>query len=435
MSNTIIFEALLITALILLNGALSLAEMAIVSSKKLRLQTLAENGNNGAKTAIALAEHPSNFLASVQIGITLVAILTGVFGGATIADEIAKIVAGVSWLVPYSQGIGLGIVVIVVTFLTLVFGELVPKRVALGNAERVAAFMAPPIHLISVVARPAVRVLTASTEATIRLLGIKASDDQAVTEEEVKGMIDQGTQSGAFAKAEGSMMKRVLSFGDRRVGELMTQRIQMVALDIDAPFQENIAKIMAAPHTYFPVYQDTTDHLIGVVSNKCILDCMIRKQSLVVEIRECLWEPLFVSERMATLNLLEKFKETRKHLALVVDEYGSTVGIITLTDLMEAIVGDLPAAQEVDGTGVTRREDGTLLIDGLFPIYELTELLNTEDPHDDVEGDFQTLGGFVMHRLGKIPREGDQFTWEGYRFEVMDMDRHRVDKILVSPIA
>jgi putative hemolysin len=434
MTNVIIFEILLITGLILLNGALSLAEMAIVSSKKLRLQSLAENGNSGAKTAIALAENPSSFLASIQIGITLVAILTGVFGGATIADEIGKMVATVSWLVPYSEGIGLGIVVVVVTFLSLVFGELVPKRVALGNAERVAAFMAPPIHLVSIVARPAVRVLTASTEATIKLLGIKASDDQAVTEEEVKGMIDQGTQSGAFAKAEGSMMKRVLSFGDRRVGELMTQRIQMVALDIDAPFQENIAKIMAAPHTYFPVYQDTTDHLIGVVSNKSILDCMIRKQSLVVEIRECLWEPLFVSERMATLNLLEKFKETRKHLALVVDEYGSTVGIITLTDLMEAIVGDLPAEQEDDGTGVTRREDGTLLIDGLFPIYELTELLNTEDPHDDVEGDFQTLGGFVMHRLGKIPREGDQFTWEGYRFEVMDMDRHRVDKILVSPI-
>ena len=433
MSNVILFEAALILILILLNGALAMSEMAIVSAKKIRLQNLADNGDSGAKTALELAEEPSNFLASIQIGITLIGILAGAFGGATIADELSKLVASISLLAPYSEGIGLGLVVVTVTFLSLVIGELVPKRIALGNAERVAAAMAKPVRLVSILARPIVRVLTVSTEATIRLLGIKASDDQAVTEEEVKGMIDQGAEAGAFEKAEGSMMKRVLSFGDRRVGELMTQRLQMVALDINAPFSQNIKTIMDAPHSYFPVYQGTTDHLIGIVSNKCILDCMIRQQSLEVELRECLFEPLFVSERMPTLSLLEKFKETRKHLALVVDEYGSTGGIITLTDLMEAIVGDLPAELAVDGTGVTRREDGTLLIDGLFPIYELTELLNTEDPHDDVEGDFQTLGGFVMQRLGKIPREGDYFVWEGYRFEVMDMDRHRVDKILVSP--
>jgi putative hemolysin len=434
MQNEIIFEAVLISILILINGALALSEMAIVSAKKIRLQNLAESGDSGAKTALDLANEPSNFLASIQIGITLIGILAGAFGGATISDEISKVVANVTWLAPYAKGIGLGIVVTAVTFLSLVIGELVPKRIALGNAERVASFMSKPIRLLSIVAQPAVRVLTLSTEATIKILGIKHANDQAITEEEVMGMIDQGAESGAFEKAEGSMMKRVLAFGDRRVGELMTQRLQMVALDIDAPFKQNIEKIMEAPHSYFPVYQGTTDHLIGIVSNKCILKSIIKKQTLEIELRDCLFEPLFVSERMATLNLLEKFKETRKHLALVVDEYGSTGGIITLTDLMEAIVGDLPAEQAEDGSGVTRREDGSLLIDGLFPIYELTELLNTEDPHDDVEGDFQTLGGFVMHRLGKIPREGDQFVWEGYRFEVMDMDRHRVDKILVTTV-
>jgi putative hemolysin len=433
-SSAILLEAALIVVLILVNGALAMSEMAIVSAKKIRLQQLAASGHSGAKTALDLAADPSNFLASIQIGITLIGILAGAFGGATIASEISKGLAAVIWLAPYSDAIGLGVVVMTVTSLSLIVGELVPKRIALGNAERVAAVMSRPIRLVSIVAQPAVRVLTLATEGILKLLGIKPADDQSVTEEEFRGMIDQGAEAGAFAKEEGSMMKRVLAFGDRKVGELMTQRRKMVALDIDAPFKQNIAKVMDAPHSYFPVYEGKSDHLIGIVSNKCILDCMVRKQSLEVDLRECLIEPLFVSESMPTLKILERFKQTGKHLALVVDEYGSTAGIITLTDLMEAIVGDLPAEQETDDASVIRRDDGSLLIDGMFPIYELTELLSTKDPHDDVSGDFQTLGGFVMQRLGHIPRAGEHFDWQGHRFEVLDMDGHRVDKILISPL-
>ncbi len=433
--SVIATELIIILVLILINGALAMSEMAIVSARKIRLQQLAEGGNAGAKAALGLAANPSDFLASVQIGITLIGILAGAFGGATIAEQIAKSLADIPGIGPFSEAIGLGVVVVIVTFLSLIVGELVPKRIALGNAERVASAMAIPLRFISFIARPAVYVLSFVTEGTLKLLGIKPSQDQAVTEEEVKVMIDQGAESGAFDKEEGSMMKRVLMFGDRKVGGLMTPRRQMVTLDINAPFAEIMAKIGSAPHTYFPVYEGTPDHLIGIVSNKCILDSMVSNQQLEINLKDCLVEPLFVPETMATLKILERFKTTGKHLALVVDEYGSTAGIITLTDLMEAIVGDLPAELENEVRGYVYRDNGSLLIDGMFPIYELTGLLNIKDPHEDVEGDFQTLGGFVMQNLGHVPIEGEHFEWQGFKFEVIDMDGHRVDKILITPPA
>lgn len=432
LSTAILFEGALIIVLILVNGALAMSEMAIVSSKKVRLQQLASSGSTGAKVALDLASQPSNFLASIQIGITLIGIMAGAFGGATISEEIAKDLRVFAWLAPYASAIGLGVVVVTVTFLSLIIGELVPKRIALSNSERVATIMARPVKLISVLTKPIVRVLSFATEGTLKLLGVPQSPSDAVTEEEVRVMIDQGAESGAYAKEEGSMMKRVLAFGDRKVGELMTPRLQMVALDTNLPFEQNVAIITEAPHTYFPVYEGTSDNLIGIVSSKDIIEVMMKTKRFDIDFKDCLLEPLFVSESMPTLKLIERFKQSGKHLALVIDEYGSTAGIITLTDLMEAIVGDLPADQESGDASVIRRDDGSLLIDGMLSIFELSDHLSVCNPAEESDGDFQTLGGFIMHHLGHIPRTGEHFEWQGYRFEVIDMDGHRVDKILVT---
>lgn len=430
MVAAIALEATIIVLLVLINGALAMSEMAIVSSRKIRLQRLAENGSRGARTALEMAGEPSNFLASVQIGITLIGILAGAFGGATIADQLATSVGEIPLLAPYADPISLGIVVLAVTFLSLIFGELVPKRIAMTHAESVASALAPPLRVVSVLARPAVRVLSAVTEGVVKILGLRQIEEAPVTEEEFKTMIDQGAASGVLDKEEGSMMKRALEFGDRRVAEIMTPRHQLVALDLDASLEDNLARVRAAPHSYFPVYRGTADHLAGVVSNKRIIEAIVSRRSFDFDLNECLIEPLFVMETMSTLKLLERFKSTGTHLALVIDEYGTTAGIVTLTDLMEAIVGDLPTEEDIS---IVRREDGSLLLEGTLPLYELEEVLNITIHDGELEGDFQTLGGLAMEKLGNIPRTGDVFEWKNHRFEIVDMDGRRVDKVLVMP--
>ncbi len=432
--HSILIEIFIIVVLILLNGMLAMSEMAIVSAKKARLQQLAQKGDRAAKVALDLADDPSSFLASIQIGITLIGIFAGAFGGATIADELRPIVEGWPSLAPYSNGISLGFVVTIVTVLSLIIGELVPKRIALAHAERVALLTARPMRYIAGAARPVVHLLSTVTDGILSIFGVSTSTESIVTEEEVKIMIDQGAEAGAFAKEEGSMMKRVLSFGDRRVGELMTPRPKIVALDIDAPFVENMELARNTPHNYFPVYQGNPDNFIGIVSNKVLLDGIMQAKKLDLPLKDCIIEAIFVSESMPTLATLEKFKQTGKRLALVVDEYGAVSGLISLTDLLEAIVGDLPSDSD-DGDGqVVRRDDGSFLVDGTMPIYELAELLRIEKLPEGHESDFQSLGGFLMHSLGHIPKEGEYVDWSGYRFEIVDMDGRRVDKVLLNKI-
>jgi putative hemolysin len=432
--NAILIEAVIIALLILLNGILAMSEMAIVSAKKIRLLQFSKAGNSGAQTALELAADPSSFLASIQIGITLIGILAGAFGGATIAAEITNALSGISWLAKYSNVIGLGTVVVSITFLSLIIGELVPKRIALENAEKIALMIARPLRFISMMTHPAVKILSFITEKIINILGIKPSKDHAVTEEDVTAMVDQGTEVGAFEKEEGSIIKRVIAFGDRKVSELMTQRHQMIMLDINASFNESIAKILETPHENFPVFEGTPDHIVGVVSNKCILDHLVKSKNFEINFKACLLEPLFVPQTLSALKILERFKYSGQHLALVIDEYGGVTGIITLTDLLESIVGDLPITSENGNEAVVTREDGSLLIDGMLTIFELKEHLGLIDSLAEYEEDFQTIGGFVMHSLGRIPRSGEHFEWQNFRFEVLDMDGHRVDKVLVSSI-
>lgn len=432
MMTTIAVEATIIVILVLVNGLLAMSEMAIVSARKARLRQLAELGDEGAQTALALADTPSDFLAAVQIGITLVGVLAGAFGGATIAEELSKFLAEVPALAEYSEAIGLGVVVVAITFLSLVIGELVPKRIALGNAERMAAAVARPIHLLTRLAKPAVRGLGIATDWTLAALRLKPAPDPPVSEEEVNIMMEQGTQAGVFEKDEERMVKRVLRLGDRRVGELMTPRVQLISLDVAAPFRENLTKIVESQHSHFPVYQARPDNLIGIVSAKSVIEQLALKGNDAVDLGQCLSEPLYVAETMPILMLLEHLKRQAKHLALVVNEYGGTAGIVTIVDVLEAIVGDLPAEDALADAGIVMRDDGSWLIDGLLPIDEFEDLLEHLGLAGRVGGDFQTVAGFVMARMAKIPNVGEHFDWQGLRIEVVDMDGRRIDKLLLA---
>jgi putative hemolysin len=427
---TIATEVLIIIVLITVNGLLSMSEMAIISARKTKLQQLSAQGSVGARIALRLATEPSDFLASIQVGITLIGIFAGAFGGATIAEEFARLLANNSILAPYSEALGLGGVVVIVTIASLLWGELVPKRLALNNPELVATLVAPSIRVISIIARPVVKFLSAATDGILKIAGVTRRDDTALTEEEVKIVIEQGTESGLFEKEEESMIKRVISYGDRKAGELMTHRLKLVCLPLNAPFDENLTKILAAPHSYFPVYDDTIDHLIGVVSAKCILSRIAKGQGNDVNIRTCVVEPLRIAETMPALRVLERFKQSGKHLALVVDEYGNTAGLVTIVDVLEALVGDLPGEKEE--SQIIIRDDGSYLVDGTFSIYELNDILKIPVTRSEIAGEYQTLGGFVMEKLGHIPKEAENFFWKQYCFEVLDMDGHRVDKVLIT---
>lgn len=417
-SNVLVIEGIVILALVLLNGVLAMSELAIVSARRVRLERRAANGDKGARAALDLAANPSAFLASVQIGITLTGILAGAFGGAKLSKEISAAVAGIPSLAPYAEGIGFAAIVGSVTFLSLILGELVPKRIALGNAESIAAHMARPMKILAMIARPIVAVLAATTEATLRVMRIRPSNEPHVTEDELRGIIDQGAEAGVLEHGESTMMKRVLAFGDRRVSELMTPRNQVVSLDIAAPLETLVATALAAPHFYFPVYDDDPEHPIGTLSLK---DLLIGKP-----LREVMKEPLFVSEGTPSTRLLERFRDERTHMAIVIDEYGTTVGLVTMTDVTDAIVASAPPS-----AAPSEAHGGRVSVEGALPVYALPEALGYPDVHPP-DGDFQTVGGFAMKMLGRIPKRGDYFFWHGHKFEVLEMDGHRVARVAID---
>ena len=429
--NTLTTEILILVLLILTNGLFSLAEMAVVSSRKVRLQQRAEEGSKGAKTALNLAMHPTRFLSTVQIGITLIGILTGALGGATIAEKLATYFTQFPVLQPYSEALGVGIVVTVITYFSLVIGELVPKRVALNNAEKIAAAVAPFMQFVSTVTKPFVSLLSASTDVTVRLLGIKPASEPAVTEEEVKILIDQGTQSGLFENVEQEIVERVFRLSDRTVNSLMTHRSEIVCLDVEDPIEENINKILASGHSNFVVCRGDVDNVIGVLRAKDLLREYAQGRS--VSIPATLQMPPFVPEGMKALEVVVQLRGNKSPVALIVDEYGAIDGMVTLTNVLEAIVGDIPALDADGEPEATQREDGSWLLDGMMSIDELQMLLDMDAlPNDSDE--YDTLGGLFMAQIGRIPAVGDKFEWNDIRFEVMDMDGHRVDKVLVIPL-
>lgn len=429
--NSLTTEILILILLILTNGLFSLAEMAVVSARKVKLQQSAEAGSKGARTALALAVEPTRFLSTVQIGITLIGILSGALGGATIAETLATYFAQYPVLQPYSEEIGVGIVVTAITFFSLVIGELVPKRLALNNAERIATLVAPLMQFVATVTKPFVSLLSFSTEIVLRLLGIKVASEPAITEEEVKILIEQGREAGVFEDVEQEIVERVFRLSDRTVNSLMTHRSEIVWLDVDDPLEENIKKIISSGHSNFVVCKGDVDEVIGVLRAKDLLREYAAGRS--VAIPASLPMPPFVPQGMNALVVVERLRKDKSPVALIVDEYGSIDGMVTLTDVLEAIVGNIPAL-DVDGEPeATRREDGSWLLDGMMSVDDLQMLLDLDElpgnPHD-----YETVGGLFMNQMGRIPAVGAKFEWKDFRFEVMDMDGHRVDKVLVAPI-
>ena len=425
-------EIITIFLLIVANGILALAEFAVVSARRARLEERADDGDRGARSALALANDPGQFLSTVQVGITLVGILAGAFGGTTVASGLAPIIAQVSVLRPYSAGLSLGLVVAAITFLTLVIGELVPKRLALGNAERIASAIAPLMSALARIAAPLVRLLSFSTDLVLRLLGIKPSTEPPVTEDEVRILMEHGTRVGVFEPIEEEMVGRVFRLGDRSVSALITPRPEVIWLDVNDSLEEIRAKIIAGGHSHLPVADGSLDNLLGLVRSKDLLAQSLLGQP--INLRELLIPALYVPEGMPAFAMLERFRETRSQIAVVVDEYGGLLGLVTLNDMLEAIVGDLPEPDELEEAEVVPRDDGSWLVDGGLPMDEFQDLFDLRDLPDEGEQYYQTLGGFVMTFLGRIPASSDHFEWGNLRFEVMDMDGLRVDKVLVTPI-
>jgi putative hemolysin len=418
---------LFLLLLIIANGIFAMSEAAVISSRKAKLQQQANQGDSRAQAALALAQNPNHFLSTVQVGITLIGIFAGAFGEATLTEDVASFVERVPLLAPYSRPISLALVVLGITYISLVIGELVPKRLALRNPEQVAGLVAMPMNLLSVIVYPAVQVLTISTEAILRLLGLRPTNEPPVTEEEIKVLLEQGTQAGVFEEAEHNMVTAIFRLTDRTASDLMTPRPEIVWLDLEDSLTEVAQTISSSGYSRFPVCLGDLDDVMGIVQAKDLLAASLAGQP--IELKQVMEAPLFVPESSSIGNVLEAFKQSQIHLALVIDEYGGTQGLVTLKDILEAIVGDV----ELEEPQAVWREDGSWLLDGTMTVDEFKKILQLQQLPAEERGIYQTLGGFVMLCLGRVPMAGDHFQWRHLRFEVLDMDGKRVDKVLVAP--
>ncbi len=430
--SSIVQEILIVFLLIVANGVFAMSEMAIVSARKARLQQLANQGNKKAKVALDLANSPNRFLSTVQVGITLIGILAGAFGGAAISARLETQLKQIPFLAPYSSSISFTVVVIIITYLSLIVGELVPKRLALNSPESIATSVSIPMRWLSKVSSPIVNLLGMSTEMILRLLGSHSSTEPEVTEEEIKILIEQGTRSGIVEEAEQSIVGRVFELGDRQVRTLMTPRPEIFWIDIDDPVEENRRSISENSFTRILVCQEDLDHVLGFIKVTDLLTRSLSGQPL--DLTANLRRPLFVPETTSVLKILELFKQGETHFAIVVDEYGVIQGLVTLNDILLELVGDIPSWDNPEEPQKVQREDGSWLLDGMLPVEEFLELFGLEDLLEESEGNYHTVGGFVITHLGRIPAAADHFEWQNLRVEVMDMDGNRVDKVLVYPL-
>lgn len=406
-----------------------MAEIAVVSSKKGRLQLLANQGVVGAKAALDLAESPNRFLSTVQVGITLVGVFAGAFGGATLAAELARPIALLSSLAPYSEKIAFGIVVVFITYFSLIIGELVPKRIGLRNPEATATRLAPPMIWIAKIARPVVTFLSVSTEMLLRLIGFKSEKPPTVSEEEVKVLMQEGVRAGAFNFVESQIVHQALELDQLQVRDIMTPRPKVIWLNVSDPHDKVWHKIVVSNHSNFPVYQGDRDHVVGIVSVKAIYANVAA--ALPVQLKDLAVPPLVVPGSQTVIQLVETFKKTGKHIGMVADEFGGIIGLLTLHDVMEAIIGELPSLDARSRPNAKKRDDGTWIIDGMLDLESVEKAL--PGFKSAASDDAQTLAGYMMKAFGRVPAEGDQLKVDGYIFEVLDMDRHRIDKVLVLP--
>ncbi len=424
-------EIAVVVALILLNGLFAMAEMALVSSRRPRLQAMAEGGDKGAAAALHLLEDQSRLLSTVQIGITLIGILSGAFSGATLADPLGDRLDEITGIRPYGDAIAFAIVVVCVTYLSLVAGELVPKRLALRNPEPLAALAARPMRALARGAGPLVWLLRTSTEGLLRLLGRTGNRDDTVTEEEIRTVLDEGSESGAIDPQERQLIEGVMRLADRSVRSIMTPRPDVTWLDPADPPADILAEIRQSGLSRFPVCKGAVDEIIGIVQAKDLLAQFAEHGG--IDLTAALREPLLVHESTPILKLLDIFRASPIHMAAVIDEYGSLQGVATLTDIIGGIAGSLPEEGDDDDPELVRRSDGSFLVDGLMAVDAFEDASGIRGLVDP-EGEYSTVAGFVLWRLGHLPEAGESFTAEGCRFEVVDMDGRRIDKVLVQPL-
>jgi putative hemolysin len=424
-----LIEIVLLLSLILLNGVFAMSEIAVVSSRRARLGQMAQEGRVGAAQALALAEDPGRFLPTIQVGITSIGILAGAVGEASIAERLEGYLGQVPALADHAELIALVAMVVVVTYVSLIVGELVPKRLAMLRPEAIATVIARPMNNLSRIARPLVRLLGYSTEVVLRLLRARRAAEPSVTDEEIKVLMAQGALEGVFVKAEQELVENILLLDSRKVGAVMTPRMDIVSLDLRDALAESRQRILDHPYSVFPVCDGGLENVVGVVKTKGLLRWLLSGHPL--ELRALVEPPLFVPKTLSLMQLLEHFKRSRLPTALAVDEYGEVAGLVSLTDVLESIVGDLPVP-EGEEPAVSEREDGSWLVDGLIDLHELRQRLGLGAlPGEDSSG-VHTLSGYVMLSLGRVPRVTDSFEAAGMRFEVVDMDGHRVDKVLLK---
>ena len=423
-------EILILSLLFVLNGLLSMSEIAVVSARKVRLQQLANEGNRGAARALALAEDPSRFLSTIQVGITFVGIFSGAFGYAALASGLAGALSGFPLLAAYSEPMALAIVVVAVAYFSLIVGELVPKRLALQNPERVACHAAEPMRALSMLARPVVSFLSGSTNLVLRLVGAADSRQSPVSEDEIRLLMEQGTRAGVFDETERRLVRNVLLLDKRTVVSGMTPRLDVVFVNLDDAPDVTISKIVNSHHTRFPVCRGSPEEIVGTVHTKDILARKVAGDD--IDLEECMQQPLFVPETLSSIRMLEMFKTSALQMALVVDEYGEFQGLVTITDILEAIVGEMRSSHADEEEMIVERGPDSWLIDGMLNVIDLRELLGLHDAPAEGGADYHTLGGMVMIHMGRVPQPAESFEWRGYRFEVVDMDGTRVDKVLVS---
>lgn len=418
-------EVFIILGLILLNGLFSMAEIALLSSRKARLESQSAKGDADAKAALELSTHPDTFLSTVQIGITLIGILTGIYSGDKIKVSIVTWLNQFENIKPYSNTVATTIVVIIITYLSLVLGELLPKRIGLSKPEAIAKFVAAPMKFISKITFPFIWLLSNSTNVLAKIINIKTNDSQ-VTEEEIKAIISEGTEQGTIDEAEQEIIERVFHLGDRNITSLMTHRSDIVWFSIDETVGSIKTKIHDLVYSVYPVCDGEIDNIKGIVSIKNLFLC-----SNETKLIHILKQPMYVPENNTAYQVLEKFKVTKNHHCFIVNEYGSIEGLITLNDILEAIVGDIPQVNE-DDYEMVEREDGSLLIDAQISFYDVLQKIERTEWMNDDENEYDTLAGFILHYLKEIPKTGDKFTWRGFEFEIVDMDKQRIDKVLLK---
>jgi putative hemolysin len=421
----------IVVLLILVNGFFSLSEMALVSARRARLQPMADDGNAGADAAIEFKNDPSRLLATVQIGITIIAVLSGSYGQATLGERLQRFLAAQGGAAaPYAHLIAGALVVIGISYFSLILGELVPKRIALSNPERIAAGIARIMRGVAAIAAPLEWLLSTTSDLILRILPLR-KEPPSVTDEEIAFMLREGAAAGHIPPGEAPIVEMALRLGDRRVSAVMTPRVQIEFLDLDNPEDELRRRIRDSAYSRFPVVEGGTHQLAGIVQVKDLLAAALAGQPF--NLRAVLRSPLFLPNTVTVLRALEVFKTSGEPLALVVDEYGDLEGLVTLTDILEALVGDIPGADEAADPRIVRREDGTLLVDGMLGLDELKQLLGvTQLPGEDP--DFHTLGGYLMARLNRVPMAADRVAADRWRFEVVEMDGRRVDRVLIEPV-